>query len=435
VGVRQNPNASITVTGLYYTASLFQDGSQFNSCSCAYLDSTYGAWDSSATNVLGHQRDLEVGPSAVDYSAYDYTFSGAPLLFGGSTGYYVGGLSGTAYYFGSGGAIAIALPTAPATGSFGIEVLAQAPTFSAPGAAPYIFPTGVVNAGSSVPFTAGWAPGEVISIYGQNLTTANITESFGQFATTLGGLQVLVNGTPAYLYSVDHLSSYDQINAVAPMSLTPNSIASIQIVNGGGPSNIVTNYINHTQIGIFGSYTSVPAIEHGDGSLVTYSSPGESGEELAVYLTGLGVLNPQGNTTDTKITVEVGGYEACPATTPFYPCSGIEYSGIEPGNPIAVGGGYQLNFTVPEGVGFDLGLAGREGSYDVEIGGSDSYNSEASVYFGSNSQEAALPRARARPHIAHPRGTNSRHPESPKLRSLRPRGAGAASPAADPLVF
>lgn len=155
---------------------------------------------------------------------------------------------------------------------------------------------------------------------------------------------MLINGTPAPLYSVDHLSSYDQVNAVLPMSLTPNLIASIQIVNGTGASNIVTNYINQTQIGIFGSYTSVPAIEHRNGSLVTASNPAQLGEELAVYLTGLGALNGQGDTADPEIAVEVDDAAACPSSTPFYPCPGIEYSGIEPFNPVAVGGGYQTEF-------------------------------------------------------------------------------------------
>jgi uncharacterized protein (TIGR03437 family) len=357
VGVRQNTNASLTYTGLYYTASLSQDDSQFNSCSCAYLDSTYGAWDSLSTGQgLGHQRDLDVGPPSVGHSVYDHTFSSSLCCLGSIdiTDSAVDGYN--EYFFGSGGAIAIGLPLG--LGTLGIEVLAQAPTFSAPGGAPYIFPTGVVNAGSSVPFTAGWAPGEVISIYGQNFTTANITESSGNFPTMMGGLQVLINGTPAPLYSVNHSSSYDQINAVAPMSLTPNTIASIQVVNGGGSSNIVTNYINHTQIGIFGSYTSAPAIEHGNSTLVTFDNPAQPGEELAVYLTGLGALNAQGNSTDTKIAVEVDGVAACPSSMPFYPCSGIEYSGIEPGNPIAVGGGYQLNFRVPESLGSELGLYG-----------------------------------------------------------------------------
>jgi hypothetical protein len=127
----------------------------------------------------------------------------------------------------------------------------------------------------------------------------------------------------------------------------------------------------------------------------------------------------EGNSTDTKIAVEVDGVAACPSSMPFYPCSGIEYSGIEPGNPIAVGGGYQLNFRVPESLGSELGLYGGLMAFYVAIGGSDSYNSEATVHFGSNVyNDAALPQARTRPPIAHPPGANSRHPESPRLRSL-----------------
>jgi hypothetical protein len=49
----------------------------------------------------------------------------------------------------------------------------------------------------------------------------------------------------------------------------------------------------------------------------------------------------------------------------------IDYAGIEPGTPLAVGAGYQMNVTVPSGTSSGLNY--------LDIGGLDSYNGEALI--------------------------------------------------------
>jgi uncharacterized protein (TIGR03437 family) len=251
----------------------------------------------------------------------------------------------------------------------------QAPSFSGNG--PYISPIGIVNAGSSVPFTAGLAPGELVSIYGTNLTSTTATD--GTLPTSLGGVQVLVNNTAAPIYSVAHTASYDQINAVIPLTTT-STVAAVQVTNGSGSSNVVTNYVNATQPGAFNSYPSFPgppAVQHGaDYSMVTSSNPAVVGETLLVYLTGLGTLASSGN-TNNAIAVYIDG--SIQATVSFA------------GSQSSVGGGYQLNVVVPSGV--------SNGNHFLDISGPDSYNSELIIPVGTGGSTGALRKA---PRMARP---------------------------------
>ena len=143
------------------------------------------------------------------------------------------------YFFSAGGAFGIGFEGLEKGASLGIKVLVQAPP-AVPAGGVFINPAGVVNAGSLAPFTASWAPGELVSIYGANL--AQTAASDANLPTTLSGVQVLVNGAPAPIYSV----SPAQINAVIPISLNASTtpVATIQVVNQGVPSNTVYNYLS-----------------------------------------------------------------------------------------------------------------------------------------------------------------------------------------------
>src|SRR5205823_6032192 len=123
-----------------------------------------------------------------------------------------------------------------------------------------------------------------------------------------------------------------QINAVIPLGIT-SLTATIQVINGMGSSNTVTNYIGQTAPGVFNSIT-LPAIQHSDYTMVTPTSPAKIGETLLVYLTGLGEVGASGNSTAT-FTASIGGQAAT-----------VVFAGTQS----TVGGGYQMNVTVPSGV-------------------------------------------------------------------------------------
>jgi uncharacterized protein (TIGR03437 family) len=351
VGVRQSSSASFATQIPYYTGGFFQDDSQFSSCACGWLNSTYGGYDvltdANGGQFLAHQRDNVVGPPRGSFLE-DYTYSLRLTVSGGTYTDF-----DNQYFFGPGGTFAIGFANA-SSGFLGIEVLMQGPIYtSAPTSTPYIYPTGILNAGSFAPFTAEFVPGEFVSIFGANLASTVATDP--SLPTGLGGVQVLVNGIPTAVRYV----SPGQVNAVIPLGIT--GIASVQVVNNSGTSNVVSNYVGTTNPGIFNSATSTPAVFHGDGPLVSASDPAVIGEELAIYLTGLGTMDSAGSATYLQyMSVDFSGVQAT-----------IDYAGIEPGTPLTVGAGYQLNVTVPAGT--------ASGMNYLDIGGLGSYNGEALI--------------------------------------------------------
>jgi uncharacterized protein (TIGR03437 family) len=388
VGVRQGSSGSFAAQTLYYTGGFFQDNSQVGICDCAWLNSTYGGYyvltNGNNVEILAHQRDNAVGPPTGSFVA-DSTYSELPNASGSTySDYYY------KYLFGSGGTFAIGLANA-SSGFLGIQILMQGPNYtSAPTSSPYIYPTGIVNAGSSAPFTAEFAPGEFISIFGANLASTTATDS--TFPTGLGGVQVLVNGSPTALRYV----SPGQINAVIPLGID-TGIASIQVVNSLGTSNTVSNYVGETQPGIFNSATSTPAVFHGNNTIVSASNPAAVGEELAVYLTGLGTLDSSGNATGLSyMSAAFSGVTGA-----------IDYAGIEPGTPLAAGAGYQMNVTVPSGTSSGLNY--------LDVGGLDSSNAEALICVTSCADSSLRSGVRSRRAKTTRSAVRPRFPDSPRV--------------------
>jgi uncharacterized protein (TIGR03437 family) len=351
VGVRQSSAGNFS--GLYYTAGMSQDDSPANTNSFVNLYSEYGTAEAIANGgLLAHQRVLEISPGGI--RSYDYTYSDS-VTGSGAT------VSDTQnqYVFSAGGAFGIGFEGLGKGTSLGVKVLVQAPP-AASASGVFINPAGVVNAGSLAPFTASWAPGELVSIYGTNLAPAAASDASAP--TTVNGVQVLVNGAPAPIYSV----SPGQINAVIPISLNANTtpVATLQVINRGVASNTVYNYVSQTQPGVFTSAGNLPAVQHADYSLVSSSSPAQIGETLLVYLTGLGQVDSGGKATNS-ITASIGGV---PAT--------IQFAGTNS----AVGGSYQMNVTVPSGI--------SPGNAYLSIAGPDAFNSSTLLPIGASKSAA-----------------------------------------------
>ena len=346
VGVRQS---SAAASGLYYRAGMAQDDTPASASQYVNLDSWYGALDAIANGVLlGHRHLLQVSPG--NNARYDLTYTDS---LAGSAGSYSDSLN--QYVFSAGGTYGIGFEGLGNGSSLGIEVLVAAPETASPGGV-YIYPTGVVSAASIAPFTAGWAPGELISIYGTNLASTSAVDA--TLPTTLGQVEVLVNGVPAPIYSV----SPGQINAVIPLGIdiAAGPVATVQVTNDAGASNMIFNYLDATQPGVFNSVGANPAIQHAaDYTMVSSSSPAEVGETLVVYLTGLGTVDAQGNAA-SAISATIGGIPAA-----------VVYAGT--GSP--AGGGYQMNVIVPNGV--------SAGNVHLNIAGPDSLNSSTVIPAGS----------------------------------------------------
>ncbi len=378
VGVRTG-SATPSFGGLYYQAGIDQDDSALAN-GYGLLDTYYGSLSAGAGSILDHQRTLNPLLSA---GAYHGTYSGSYTLK--SDGTYTNGLM--RYLVGAGVRIGSGI------GPFlGLNVAVAAPSFSGSGV--YLYPTGVLNAASFAPFTAGIAPGELLTLYGTNLAAGLQVSPAIPFPATLGGVQVTISGLPAPLYYV----SPSQISAIVPYAVT-GPIAQVQVINNGTASNTVSMFVNKTSPGVFTQNANglgAGAVTHLDGSLVTPSHPAAIGETVSLYLTGLGAVNPlvpDGaagpvsplSQVTNSITVDINGVAAT-----------VGYAGLAP----QLAGLYQINFTVPAGV--------TAGDNSLDIGGPDSYTSESLISVGPGATAAWAPESAAVRH---------RSPRSPAVRT------------------
>src|SRR5262249_56599665 len=108
--------------------------------------------------------------------------------------------------------------------------------------------------------------------------------------TTLGNVEVKINGRPAPLLSVGP----EQINLIVPYA-TAEPYAHVQVFVSGQPSNGVVSYTRSTAPGIF----IIPpggagdgAVLHTDYTLVSQSNGARPGETVMAFVTGLGAVVP-----------------------------------------------------------------------------------------------------------------------------------------------
>ena len=361
VGVRA-ATGTPSLGGLYYQAGIDEDDSQLAN-GFGNLDTYFGAFNAGGGTIVGHQRLADVfNTSSIDFTYSDAYSVKSDGTYSAPAMRYVVGAGGTR--IGSG------------IGPFlGLNVALPAPSLSGTGV--FLNPQGVVNNASSAPFTAGIAPGELLTLYGTGLSNDPQLEiaSVVPLPTTLAGVQVMINGVAAPLYYV----SPGQISAIVPYSTT-TAVAQIQVIDNGAPSNIVTAFTSKTAPGIF----TVPsgglgagAVLHSDYSLVTENHPALVGETVSVFLTGLGAVIPaipDGSAAPT------GPYSLTVSTITAY-VAGIQasvgYAGLAPGSA----GLYQVNLTIPTGV--------TTGDHALDISGPDSYTSEAVIPVTTGSASAS----------------------------------------------
>lgn len=313
----------------------------------ADLDSYFGSFNTTKGGaIIGHERlsDSVFGcPVSVCASTYGFVFSDSFTY--PATGAYTDNEQGFNYWVGDGGTVRIGQGIAP---YLGITVGFQEPAFN-PSTPVYINPTGIVNAASFAPFTAGVADGEFISIFGTNLAPSTVVASTVPYPTQLNNVQVIINGVAAPLYFV----SSGQISAIVP-SGDPYSLARIQVINNGTASNVVTTVFGapgSTPTGIAspGVYNYPPAsgyaaaVDTNTGTIVTESNPANPGDTVEVFLSGLGTvyptvpdgaappISPLSYTVNT-VTADVSGTNAT-----------VVFAGLAP----TLAGLYQVNVTIP----------------------------------------------------------------------------------------
>jgi len=219
----------------------------------------------------------------------------------------------------------------------------------------FLNPQGVLNSASFAPPGYPISPGGVMTLFGTGFPSTAATASAPPWGTTLGGVQVSVNGVAAPIYSVTPI----QISAVVPFEVT-GSTATLVVTVAGVKSNTVVVPLAATSPGVFSSLSngfSSAAAEHGNGSVITAANPATQGEIISMYLTGLGATTPvvaDGAAAPSKaplalitggLAIYVGGVQV--------PANEIYYAGLTP----TLAGLYQVNFMIPKVPAGNVGVA------------------------------------------------------------------------------
>ena len=223
-----------------------------------------------------------------------------------------------------------------------LTVVAQGPPVASAG--------GVVNNGT---FANGepLAQGDVAAVFGnQFLFDIPQFASSVPLATTLDGVQVLVNGVAAPLY----YASAGQINFEVPIDAATGD-GTVQVVRNGSAGNLIYVDIN-AQAPRFIVYDGGYAIMTTPTGALTgtpQTQPVKAGDTVVIYAIGLGPTSPpvaSGTASPSSPLAKVPGTtKVCfGVETPFYqaPCVAPSFVGLSPGSV----GLYQLNVTIPTGI-------------------------------------------------------------------------------------
>ena len=202
------------------------------------------------------------------------------------------------------------------------------------------------------------SPGEVLTLFATDAqhpigpsTPVGLTlDSTGKVATTIGGVQVLINGFACPMI----YASSTQVSAVAPYEIAPLVTASVLIKYLGQSSNGITVNVATTSPGIFtlnSSGSGPGAILNSNNSVNSPNNPANRGDTVVVYLTGEGQTSPAG------VTGKVTTVSSTPPLTPGPLLPVAITVGGQPANYIFAGeapgfvsGVMQLNVVTPTNI-------------------------------------------------------------------------------------
>jgi uncharacterized protein (TIGR03437 family) len=213
---------------------------------------------------------------------------------------------------------------------------------------PIVTSTNITSAAQSA---AGIAPNTFITIKGTNLAATKRSWQARDFtdnklATSIDGVTVTMNGTPAYISFISPV----QINVLTPADLTPSGPVDIVVSNNGLTTDKITmqSQAAAPAFFLFNSDKYIAAT-HANNSLLgpttliaNQTTPAQPGETIVLYGTGFGATNPA--ITNGQIVTSAAQLVTKPVVT---------FNGIQ-GNVTFAGvtasGLDQINVTVPAGL-------------------------------------------------------------------------------------
>ena len=218
----------------------------------------------------------------------------------------------------------------------------------------------VVNAADG---TAALAPGGLIVVQGRNLSPVNVATQQVPLPSALGDSCLAVNGMGVPMI----MASPTQINAQLPFQAEGNITMTLKTPGGVSDDFILTVLPTAPSIfrtAIDESYSVPSVVRASNEQLVTASNPIRNNDELWIYLTGMGVTNPEipagtaapssAPTVLTQPQVDINGY---PLT--------VLSAGLTPGQV----GVYTIRVKVPYKVpkGMNESLRVTQGGYSTAV--------------------------------------------------------------------
>lgn len=214
---------------------------------------------------------------------------------------------------------------------------------------PVVFAGGVLNNGT---FAGGeqLAQGDIVALFGDQLTFGDPTQaSTLPLGTTLGGVQVLVNGTAAPLYYV----SPGQVNFQIPINASTGN-GTVSVVRNGTTGNrafvSIASAVPRFLLLSGGPYAIMTTPS---GSLTGIpGSPVKNGDTVVIYTIGMGQTSPQvpsGTASPGNPPATTAKTQVCFGTVTLFgnpQCTDAAFAGLTPG----LVGLYQINVTIPNTV-------------------------------------------------------------------------------------
>jgi uncharacterized protein (TIGR03437 family) len=300
-------------------------------------DSTGNVWVSGTTQSTDFPTTVSVTPNGSEFLA-ELNSTGSALSY-------------SALFPWSTVAQALAVDPAGTLHVAGATGLISAfPEGAAPGQGSAPWMSGIANSAGGA-LLGRVAPGELVSIYGLHLgPAAPVSATFdaaGFLPTTLGGVQVTIDGIPAPLLYVSEM----QINAVAPVELTAGSSVELLLAQNGAPLPDFRVMVDIAAPGVFVNSDGTAAAINQDGSVNSKANPASVGSYVSIWATGTGYFPGSDGqmATGANQFCDPGLLLCTVFQSDGIPGSGgipvnVTYSGAAPG---AVNGVVQINFQVP----------------------------------------------------------------------------------------
>ena len=219
-------------------------------------------------------------------------------------------------------------------------------TVNPPGPTNFSYFNGASNQANSL------SPGSVATITAQGLVNNNVQgvisgPEFGPLLYTVAGVSVTLSNIPAPIFNVQNLNGQQSVTIQVPFEVSAGTVPITIGVSGSGSTNAFVTLMPYSP-GFFqeaqaDGVTRAVALRP-NGTVVTPTNPAGRGENIRIYLTGLGAVSP---------AVATGSYSPAASADPVVSAQlllGLNNAGIPFVQAIYARnliGAYEVTFTVP----------------------------------------------------------------------------------------